>query len=374
MRSPERSSVALRVRIAALPLALAFLVLAGRAVQLSLVDPRGADRGASQATTVLRVAAARGALFDRHGRPLALTVPAPSVYAEPRRIESPRAAARALARALGHDAGALEKRLRRRSAFVYLARWVSEEQAAAVRRLDLSGVGLVEEPRRVYPLGALAGPVVGFSNIDGHGVRGIEQQEDAWLRGRSRRLAAERDARRRLLASGGVDPRSAAGGDVALTLDAAFQADAEAALVEAVEATRARGGTVVSLDPRTGEVLALAERPGFDPNRFRRVPYRETRSRSLLDAVEPGSTLKPFLVAGALEAGVLAHDDVIDLEGGALRVAGKTFRDAQPRDALDVTSVLRVSSNVGAAKIGFRPTYESDTLKQFIDGAFVTVV
>ncbi len=354
MRSPERASVARRVRVAAWALGLVFVVLAGRAAQLTLMDRRGADQGEDQIVAVRRMTAARGSILDRNRRPLALSVPAPSVYAAPLQVADARAAARALAGVLEVPAARLEARLSRRSAFVYLARWVDQERAEAVRALGLAGVGVVEEPRRAYPLGSVAGPVLGFSNIDGTGVRGIEQQEDGWLRGRAQRLAAERDAHRRLLIQNGADPRRAAGGEITLTLDAAFQGDAERLLAEAVEATGALGGSVVSLDPRSGEILALAERPGFDPNDFRRVPYRETRSRTLLDAVEPGSTLKPVLVASALEAGVLDASEVIDCEEGILRVGGRSVRDLHPEDRLDVTGVLRESSNVAAAKIGFR--------------------
>ncbi len=371
MRSPERAGIARRVRVAASALGIVLLLLAARATQLAVLDQRGADRGDSQARAVLRVAAARGEILDRRERTLALTMPAPSIFAAPREIEDTDGVVRALAPILGVPAERLEKRLRRRSAFVYLARWVGEEQAAAVRALDLPGLGSVEEPRRVYPLGALAGPVLGFSNIDGAGVRGVEQSEDAWLRGRPRRLAAERDARRRLLATGGVDPRSAAGGDVALTLDAAFQADAEQALAEAVAAHGAVGGSIVSLDPRTGELLAIAQQPAFDPNRFREVAYVDTRSRALLDAVEPGSTLKPFLVAAALEAGVIGPSEVIDCGEGWLRVPGKTIRDLRAHGELDVAGVLRVSSNVGAVKIGYRLGAEShhEMLRRFGFGA-----
>jgi cell division protein FtsI (penicillin-binding protein 3) len=349
LRGPGR-----RVRITSAGLLLAFLALAGRAAHLSILDPRGSERGRAQTGTVLRLAPARGTIVDKTGAELAVTVTAPSVYAVPREVRDVARASALLSRALGLPASALRTQLSRSTPFVFVKRWLSPEQAAAVSKLELAGVGLVAEPRRAYPQGALAGPLVGFSNIDGVGVRGIEQREDDWLAGKGQRVAVERDARGALLAFADYDPASSAGGDVALTLDGPLQAEAEAALAEVVKATGARGGLVIVLDPASGDVLAVAEGPGFDPNRFRTTPYPATRSRSFLDAADPGSTAKPFVVAAALEQGVLRTDEVIDCEHGSYRVPGKTVRDVHPYDRLDAAGILRVSSNVGVTKIGFR--------------------
>jgi len=352
MRAADLRGVSLRARITGAVLVLGFLALAGRAAHLSVIDRRGVERGRAQTGTVLRLAPARGTILDRSGAELAVTVPAPSVYAVPREVREPARTAAALGRALGLPAGALRKQLERKTPFVFVKRWLSPAQAAAVSKLELPGVGLVEEPRRAYPQGALAGALVGFSNIDGVGARGIEQMEDGWLAGRAQRVAIERDARGRLLAFADYDPRSSAGGDVALTLDAMLQAEAEAALGEVVKATGGRGGLVIVLDPASGDILALAEGPGFDPNRFRAMPYAATRSHAFLDAADPGSTAKPFVVAAGLESGVLRKDEVIDCE--SFRVPGKTVRDVHPQKRLDPAGILRVSSNVGASKIAFR--------------------
>ena len=176
------------------------------------------------------------------------------------------------------------------------------EKADRVRALALPGVGIDREPRRSYPAGAFAAPLLGFANIDGQGVRGIEQLENDWLTGQPRRVRVERDAKGRALALHSTDLREVQGGDVALTIDAAMQGAAEAALSEAIAATNAEGGLVLTLDPRRGDVLALAEAPGFDPNAFRTLDYRETRARTFTDAVEAGSTMKAFLVASAIDA------------------------------------------------------------------------
>ncbi len=367
MRSADLRSAANRLRVVGGFLVAAFLVLAARAAYLSVIDERGAQLGRMQTGTVLRLAPARGAIVDRRGRELAVTVLAPSVYAVPRAVEDPAAAARALSRALGLPASSLQKRLSQRSSFVFLGRWLSAAQAQAVSKLDLAGVGIVQEPRRTYPNASLAGRLLGFANIDGKGVRGVEQREDSWLRGSDQKVAVERDARRRFLANGSVDPQTAAGGEIRLTLDAALQGDAELALEGVVKATGARGGSVIALDPGSGDLLALAEYPSIDPNNFRKANYQETGSHAFLDALEPGSTFKTFTIAAALEQGVLRLDEQIDCEHGRWRVRGGTLHDSHEYDLLDPTSILRVSSNICTAKIGYRmkPAAHYEALRRF---------
>jgi cell division protein FtsI (penicillin-binding protein 3) len=310
-------------------------------------------------------------IVDRSGAALAVTTSAPSVYAIPPVITDIEGTTREVARALGTDAASVRERVESKTPFVYVRRWVGREQADAVEALGLPGVGIVHEPRRTYPHRELAGRVLGFANIDGMGARGIEQQEDSWLRGKTRKIAVERDANRRLLVANGLDPRSAVGGDVALTLDATLQAEIDASLAETVTATGARRGTVVSMDPRTGDILALSEYPGFDPNAFRTTRYAATRSHAFLDAMEPGSVLKPFVIAAALQHGAVSKDEEIDCGEGSYRIPGKTLRDSRPFGVLDVAGVLRVSSNIGAVKIGFAvgPEAQHETLRGFGFGA-----
>ncbi len=211
----------------------------------------------------------------------------------------------------------------------------------------------MREPRRAYPLGAVAGPFLGFANIDGVGVRGVERLENAWLAGRRVRVAVERDARGNLLIGPGLDPEQSAGGDIAVTLDAAMQAHAEVALAEAVRRFDARGGFVITIEPESGDILALAEWPRFDPNRFRKVAFRDTRSRAFLDALEPGSTLKAFLAAAALDNGAVSPGEALDVSGG-VKVPGKWIRDRVERSQLDLAEILRVSSNAGAVRVAQR--------------------
>jgi len=361
----------LRLRIACVVLLGCFAFLAFRAAQLSMIDARGADLGKAQKSATLLLAPARGLIVDRSGAELVVTVSAPSVYALPAVISDGEATAKAIAGALGSDTASVRRRLKQKAPFVYIRRWVSREQADSVLALALPGVGIVPEPRRAYPHRELAGRLLGFADIDGKGVRGIERQEDSWLRGKQRRITVERDARGQLLAASGLDPRSAAGGDIALSLDATLQAETDASLEEIIEATGARRGTVVSMDPRTGDILAISEFPGFDPNKFRTTPFPTTRSHAFLDAMEPGSVLKPFVIAAALQHGAMSPSDEIDCEEGFFRIRGKTLRDRKPFGVLDLAGVLRLSSNIGAAKIGFAvgPEAHFATLRSFGFGA-----
>ncbi len=366
MRAPDLRILRVRLRITYAVLLLGFAALTLRAAHLTLAADRSAARGRNQLITALELPPERGRILDRNGIQLALTVGVASVYAVPSEITDLDGTAAQLAGLLDLDAVALRERLARRQPFVFLKRWLDDERAEQVRALGLAGIGTVTEPRRAYPHGTLAAGLLGFANIDGEGARGIEQMEDAWLRGRPSRVAVERDARGRMLLGPGLDRHATVGGDVALTLDLQLQASAEAALAEGIAAYEARGGIVVAIDPHDGSVLAVAESPGFDPNHFRTVPFEDTRARAFTDVVEPGSTFKTFVIAAALEAGAVTPGEVFDLRGG-VRVPGKTIRDLHPKPMLDVAGILRVSSNVGAVKIGqklgARRHYE--TLRRF---------
>ncbi|MAG32985.1 MAG: cell division protein [Deltaproteobacteria bacterium] len=351
MRSQALESASRRivwVRLGGLALVL---VLAGRAGHLTVAHKRARTLYEQQIRTEQSLSAARGTIVDRDGRELAVTTEAASVYALPRLLEDRAATAAALAVALGLDAGTVAGRLAAHKNFTYIARWVDPEAVSRVRALNLPGISIDLEPRRFYPAGKLAAPLIGFANIDGRGVRGIEQIEDEWLTGQPRRVRVERDARGRTLALHSTNPRDVQGGEIALTLDAAMQGAAEAALEEAVTQHGALGGLVLTLDPRNGDLLALAEAPGFDPNHFRQLDYGETRARAFTDFVEAGSTMKVFLVASALDSGLIEPRDEFDTEEGWLRVRGKTIRDRRPFGLLTPADILRVSSNVGAVQI-----------------------
>ncbi|MDE0885337.1 MAG: penicillin-binding transpeptidase domain-containing protein [Myxococcota bacterium] len=351
MRSQALRSSVIRVRTLQVLLVLSFFALAIRAGQLTVGETRGGAQGERQVQRRLELPGARGLILDRDHRELAISIEAPSIYVSPQHFVDPKATIAALARVLERPAATLVERIGKRKKFVYLARWVSSEQAEAIAELDLPGVGIEKEPRRTYPAGPMAASLLGFVDIDGTGRRGVEQMMDSWLKGKSRRIDVKRDARGRVLANPSFDSREISGGDIVLTLDAALQAQAEAALAESMESSGARRGLVIVVEPSTGDILTLAEAPGFDPNAFREINYGDTRSRAFTDAVEPGSTFKAFLVAAALDAGVLDGETIVDTGDGKLQLPGKTIEDKRKVGATDAAGVLRQSSNVGAALI-----------------------
>jgi cell division protein FtsI (penicillin-binding protein 3) len=319
--------------------------------------PKLQEMAEQQYLKEIRVPPRRGTIFDRNRTPLAVSVDVDSVFANPR-VVGKRApeTARALAGALGLEGGALERQLSGRRYFVWLKRRVSPREAAAVRALHLKGIALTPESRRFYPNHRLAGNVVGFAGLDAKGLEGVELSFDGWLRGSPARLAGLRDALGRPVLSEGVVQRPSEGHDIQLTLDKVIQYETERALDEAYRGVKPKTGWVaaVVLEPRSGDVLAMATVPTYDPNRYQEAKSAEWRNRSITDAFEPGSTLKTFTVAAALEAGVAKPDEVLDCERGAWRVGHYTIHDSHRYDKLDVGEVLKKSSNICAAKLAFR--------------------
>ncbi|HTO06198.1 MAG TPA: penicillin-binding protein 2 [Myxococcota bacterium] len=334
---------------------LGFAALFARAIQLQTLDADWlSDRAGKQASTTVSLEALRADLEDRRGTALAVSATVDSVGGWPKRIADPRAAARALARPLGVPARELESRLARGSGFVWLQRWVSPDAAAQVTRLNLAGVQLIPERRRFYPNGDLAGPLLGFADRDGRGLSGVELEFDRELRGVSAALSAQRDAHGNVLPTVASAPAARTGRPVRLAIDVRLQHFAESALAEALRKTGARHATLVAMDPRTGEILALAEAPGFDPNRFWLEDKSLYRARAFVDGFEPGSTLKPFSVGVALDAGVTTPDEVFDCENGRFKIGRRVIRDFHPHGPLSVTEIVKFSSNIGAAKISER--------------------
>ena len=351
MRSQTLRSAALRVRILQLFLLLGFLGLAGRAGYLTVIETKGGDLGNRQGSRGLELPGHRGLILDRHHRELAISVEGPSVYVLPQELTDRENTVATLAQVLGQSEQALGNRIGNRKTFVYVARWITQEEAQQIEALNLPGIGLENEPRRTYPAGPLAASLLGFVDIDGTGRRGVEQMMDTWLKGHPQRIQVDRDAVGRLLGRTRHDPRETAGGDVALTLDGALQAQAESALAQSIEASGARRGLIVVVEPETGDILTLAEAPGFDPNSFRKLKYADTRSRAFADAVEPGSTFKSFLVGAALDSRIMDKHTIVDTGDGKLRLPGKLIEDKKKIGATDAAGVLRHSSNVGAALI-----------------------
>jgi cell division protein FtsI (penicillin-binding protein 3) len=305
----------------------------------------------------IHLAPKRGTIFDRNGAELAISVEMDSVYANPVRLRAdqrdPGQLALALSELLGVDRKTMEERLGSDKRFVWVKRRVSPKESKAIKLLAVPGIELTSEPRRYYPNRELAAHLLGFSNIDGQGVEGLERKLDEQLRGSSERVPAVRDRRGVVVFSEQLlDERSARGDDVTLTIDKTIQHVAERELELAVRTFEAKAGSVVVMDPRTGELLAVANFPTFNPNSPASDPPSHRRNRAATDRFEPGSTLKPFTLAGALRAGAMRADERIDCQHGALEVAEYTIHDTHQWDVLSLGEVLEYSSNIGAAKVG----------------------
>ena len=321
-------------------------------------------RARAQQLDVEPQAAARGLILDRQGRELARSVDVDSFYADPREVENVEAAASSLAGALGADAGALAARLRdgkeAKRGFVWLARRVEDERARAVKALKLKGVYSTEEQRRRYPKGALAAHVLGFVGLDAKGLAGVEQVYDAALTGEAGRLVLDADAKRRAFESAGSGGRD--GRTLVLTIDQTVQYIVERELAAAMERTRAKSAAAVVLEPRTGEVLALANAPSFDPNDAGSVSPESRRNDSLQNIYEPGSTFKIVPFAGALEEKLITPETRIDCPG-SISLPGRVVGD-HARGSLTATEALAKSSNVAAIKLGQR--LGNDRLYEYI--------
>jgi cell division protein FtsI (penicillin-binding protein 3) len=315
-----------------------------------------AKRARAQQFRGERLAPVRGLILDRNGNELARTVDVDSFFAEPQEVEDINVAAAKLARVLRLDEIGLAERLRqgRESGreFVWLARKVSEEQARDVAALGLKGVHAMQEPKRQYPNGALAAHVIGFVGMEDEGLAGVERTYDASLKGEAGLREVELDAKRRPLES--TEREAKDGRTVILTIEQNVQYLAERTLQEAITRARARSGAAVVLDPRTGEILALANAPGFDPHEASSVPAEARRNDALQNIYEPGSTFKIVAYAGALEDGKTTVDERIDCLGGGITVAGRYIRDHTPYGTLTTTEALAKSSNVAAIKLGMR--------------------
>ncbi|MGF1508507.1 MAG: penicillin-binding transpeptidase domain-containing protein [Myxococcota bacterium] len=331
------------------------LVLVGRAFQLQLVDGETyASAAVRQATTAVEIKGRRGLIYDRQQTLLATTVEVDSVFAEPRRIESPASIAAELAPILRRPAKQLQAKLRSNAAFTYLARRVEPQVGSAVRQLNLAGVGTHRENRRFYPHTHLAAHVLGFVNIDGEGRAGVERVFDDRLGGGSASVASMRDALGQKVMVGGLTPpEELAGRPLTLTLDRRVQHASEQALREALRTSGGRAGAVVVLDARTSDVLALASAPTFNPNNLDGSGPTHHLNRAVSAVYEPGSTAKVLTLASALQESVVSADDRMDCEDGRWQVGRRTIRDADHRyGELSIEDVLAKSSNICMAKLG----------------------
>jgi cell division protein FtsI (penicillin-binding protein 3) len=342
--------------------------LLGRSLYLQRIDSGFLqEQGSSRYSRDIEVPAHRGRILDRFGDPLAISTPVKAVWAWPDQVDATPDQLKALAAALDLPSNAIKQKLAQGGEFVYLKKPVAPQAAARVAALKIDGIHDENEYWRYYPGGEVMSQIVGFTGDRDIGQEGIELAQQSWLGGRpgSRRVIINR--RGEIVEDVASIRAPQEGRDLALSVDSRLQYLAFRELKAAVEANRARAGALVMLDAKTGEVLALANWPAFNPNNRQRTARDHMRNRALIDTFEPGSTLKPFTIAAALDAGRVSPQTIIDTAPGTLTIGGATIHDAHREGALTVEQVIQKSSNVGAAKIAL--SLPPETMWQMLSGA-----
>jgi cell division protein FtsI (penicillin-binding protein 3) len=342
-----------RARLMLVLLLAWFATLGGRAFYLQGLNKDFLqEKGESRYTRVIDISATRGRIVDRNNEPLAISTPVESVAASPADVTISPEQAKRLARLLEIDTGELRKKLAdTRREFVYLKRQLPPEDAARVVALGIPGVFLQREYRRYYPAGEVTAHLIGFTDVDGRGQEALELAFEQELAGKAggRRVIKDRLGH---IVEDVVSIRAPQDGrTLRLSIDAKIQYLAYRELKAAVAEHRARAGGIVVLDALSGEVLAMVNLPSFNPNNRGRFDSRRMRNRAVTDLFEPGSTLKPFTAAAALEAGTVRPESLIQTAPGQFAVGNRMIRDAHPQSALTVSQVIQKSSNIGAAKM-----------------------
>jgi cell division protein FtsI (penicillin-binding protein 3) len=330
-----------------------FLVICGRLVWLQIINYGDyTQRAAKQQQRSIEVSPVRGNIYDRRGNELAMTVSVDSVFAVPSEVPDVHSTAQVLARVLKADASEIEGRMRGSHAFAWVARKIDNATSARVRALNLKGVYFQKESKRFYPKGELAAQVLGYVGLDDDGLGGVEREFQSKLTGKPGKMLITMDNKRRWL--GRVEKQPDPGENVVLTIDEKIQYIVERELARAIDETHAEAGTVIVENPHTGEVLALANWPTFNPNIFNKVNPQALKNRSVSDIYEPGSTFKLVTLAAALEEKITNPDEVVDCQMGSIVVNGLRIHDHHPYAGLTVTQILEHSSDVGAIKIALR--------------------
>ncbi|MDP1992800.1 MAG: penicillin-binding transpeptidase domain-containing protein [Syntrophales bacterium] len=333
-----------------------FIALGSRAFQLQILSSKALKALAEkQHTQALQLQPDRGIIFDRNGEKLAATIMADSVCADPSKIDNPGEVAKTLASVLHTDRVAIQKKLSGAKNFCWIARRIAPEQAGRVQELGIEGIFIVKEPKRFYPSGELAGHLIGFVGLDASGLEGLELKYDQMLKGNPEKLLWTRDAKGKRLYPRVERPETAQkeNYNLVLTIDSRIQHLVESNLKAAVKAKGAKGGFAIVMDPRTGEILALANEMGFDPNTFSTINPATGKNKAITDCFDPGSTFKPFLAAAALEEGVVKETDRFNCENGQYKIADRVIHEAQRKrhGVLSFREILKYSSNIGSVKV-----------------------
>jgi len=355
----------LRLSLFAAFFCLWILAICGRLLWLQVVEYGPlTQRAARQQQRSIEVSPPRGVIYDRKGRELAMSVQVDSAFAVPSEIPDQGSAASLLAHVLKTDPKEMLAKLESSRSFTWIARKLDNKVATRLRALNLKGIYFEKEPKRFYPKNDLAAQVIGYVGMDDEGLAGIERSFNQRLSGRPGKMLISMDARHRWF--GRVEKNPEPGQNLVLTIDEDVQHIAEKELDAAMEKTRAEAGTVVIQNPRTGEILALANRPTFDPNNSRGLDPKSLKNRAVSDIYEPGSTFKMVTIAAALDERVTNPNEIFDCQMGSIVVGGVRIHDWKPYGLLTVSQILERSSDVGAIKIAMR--LGEDRMYKYIRG------
>ncbi len=335
---------------------LLFMNVVGRAFYLQILQHEILEKKADkQHLHRVELTPARGSILDRNGTTLAESIHMDSCYAEPRRIKDVNGTAGALAPMLGIPKSELVAKLSVKKSFTWVARWLAPEVAIRVKNMKLPGIGFAPESKRFYPNMEIAAHVVGFTGRDPSGLEGIELKYDSTILGNTGYMITERDALGRNIAiMNTVIKDSSPGKSVILTLDKTIQFIVEKELAKAVTDSKAKAGMALVMESDTGKILAMANYPTFNPNAYARYSLAELRNHVVADSFEPGSTFKVFTIAAAIDSATVKATDIYNCENGVYRIAGRTIHDDHPHSRITVSEIIKYSSNIGAAKIGFK--------------------
>ena len=342
------------------------LVVVGRLLYLQIESQSFLiDQGDRRVVRVADIPAYRGIIQDRNGEPLAVSTPVTSLWANPKELIDGQYAWGYLAKQTGSTESKLRDRVLRNQnkQFIYLQRHMNPAKAEEILNLNIPGVYGIEEHRRYYPAGEVASHVVGFTNIDEQGQEGVELSFDDFLKGEEGKKRVIKDLKRRVVKDVGLIEAAAPGQDITLSIDLRAQYLAYRELLSAVAEYKAVSGSAVALDIKTGEILAMVNQPSYNPNNRSRKDVPNFRNRALTDVFEPGSTVKPFTVAAALESGKWKAHSKLDTSPGYLRVGRKSIRDMSNYGVIDLGKVIAKSSNVGATKLAL--SLDSQALSEF---------
>lgn len=331
-----------------------FLIIFGRSYQLQVLQgAKLATLAERQYQRVVPLVPKRGTLYDRKREEMAVSMEMDSVFAQPAKVEDLNKAARKLAPILKKNPEVLARKMKEGKSFVWLERGIPPLAREEIEKLEIKGVDFLKEAKRFYPQGEVGAPVIGFAGLDSRGLEGVELGYDEFIRGEPGYVLTPKDALGRVFSLDPAGPHNSEEGcAVILTIDRQIQYVVERELKKAVQARSARGGMAVVMNPKTGEILAMAVQPSYNPNNFSTSHPQLRKNRTMTDTFEPGSTFKVFLLATALEEKAAAVNDMFFCENGVFSVGGKVIHDVHKYGWLTLGEVVKVSSNIGASKLG----------------------